>query len=193
MHCCRWGVKPDGVCLVVGGCARGFDPATNATADLIYTASDLQPAGAAAATSSAADDDDQSSLPSSSSSSSAAAAAAGVAAGAAAGSHQLQYFWEAFPASDGLPVQGRSSNGTSSSSSSSSRFKGSDARTTYLFTYCDAQAWRPSLAQVLNDYWRLMPEYQGLKDGLDGLTFTRLLFGFFPTYKDSPLKPGFDR
>ena len=33
----RWGHKPDGVCLVVGACNRGHDPATNATGDLIYT------------------------------------------------------------------------------------------------------------------------------------------------------------
>ena len=44
-HRCRWGRKPDGVCLVVGGLASGFDPSANTTGDLIYTASHLQPAG----------------------------------------------------------------------------------------------------------------------------------------------------
>ena len=33
----RWGQKPDGVCLVVGACNRGFDPASNSTGDLIFT------------------------------------------------------------------------------------------------------------------------------------------------------------
>jgi len=33
----RWGHKPDGVCLVVGACNRGFDPAANTTGDLIFT------------------------------------------------------------------------------------------------------------------------------------------------------------
>ncbi|CAK9220092.1 unnamed protein product [Sphagnum troendelagicum] len=31
----RWGQRPDGVCLVVGTCARGFE--NNNTSDLIYT------------------------------------------------------------------------------------------------------------------------------------------------------------
>ena len=35
----RWGQKPDGVCLVVGACARGFDESANESADLIYTTS----------------------------------------------------------------------------------------------------------------------------------------------------------
>lgn len=40
----RWGVRPDGVCLVVGGLARGFAPEQNKTSDVIFTAenSDLQ-------------------------------------------------------------------------------------------------------------------------------------------------------
>lgn len=37
----RWGQKPDGVCLVVGGCARGFPEERNKTSDIIYTDSDL--------------------------------------------------------------------------------------------------------------------------------------------------------
>lgn len=41
----RKGVKPDGVCLVVGTLASGFDK--NDTADVIYTHTDSQPAGAA--------------------------------------------------------------------------------------------------------------------------------------------------
>jgi hypothetical protein len=50
---------------------------------------------------------------------------------------RLQYFWEAFPAGSGP----------------------SD-RTSYMFTYMDAQPWRPSLAQLFDDYWQLMPQYQ---------------------------------
>lgn len=39
-----------------------------------------------------------------------------------------------------------------------------------------------------------MPAYQGLPPGgADALEFKRLLFAFFPTYKSSPLAPGFDR
>lgn len=50
---------------------------------------------------------------------------------------------------------------------------------------------RPSLEELLDDYWRIMPEYQGVT--LDHLQPQRILFGFFPTYRNSPLKPGFDR
>ncbi|NET11218.1 MAG: FAD-binding oxidoreductase, partial [Symploca sp. SIO2B6] len=50
---------------------------------------------------------------------------------------QRQYFWEAFPARDG--------------------------RTTYLFTYMDAHPKRPSLEEVFEDYWILLPEYQGIE------------------------------
>lgn len=107
------------MCLVVGGCARGFDPDSNTTADVIYTNSDMQTPGAAAAA--AARGDKPSSVSSSSSSSKKAR------------SKQLQYFWEAFPAADGL---------IGSSPHAISRKAGdwkSDARTIYMFTYMDAQ------------------------------------------------------
>ena len=47
----------------------------------------------------------------------------------------LQYFWEAFPAGSG-PTD----------------------RTTYMFTYLDSAPHRPSLHQVMEDYWKLMPK-----------------------------------
>ena len=37
---------------------------------------------------------------------------------------------------------------------------GKGDRTTYLFTYIDAAGERPSLLNVMEDYWRLMPSYQ---------------------------------
>jgi lycopene cyclase CruP len=79
--------------------------------------------------------------------------------------HQCQYFWEAFPASDG--------------------------RTTYLFTYVDADPQRFSLEFLFDEYFRLLPEYQSVE--LADLTFKRALFGFFPCYQDSPLKPQWNR
>ena len=51
--------------------------------------------------------------------------------------NQCQYFWEAFPAKDG--------------------------RTTYLFTYMDADAQRLSLESLFDEYLRLLPEYQGVE------------------------------
>lgn len=89
-------------------------------------------------------------------------------------SDRLQLFWEAFPSSSG-PKD----------------------RTTYMFTYLDAHPSRPSLVDLLEMYWNKMPEYQGIEQGIQegsiDIDFKRVLFGFFPTYRDSPLKPSFDR
>ena len=74
--------------------------------------------------------------------------------------NQCQYFWEAFPARDG--------------------------RTTYLFTYLDADPERPCLEFLFEEYLRLLPEYQGVE--LSQLDFQRVLFGFFPAYRDSPIR-----
>jgi lycopene cyclase CruP len=74
--------------------------------------------------------------------------------------NQCQYFWEAFPARDG--------------------------RTTYLFTYLDAHPERPSLEFLFEEYLRLLPEYQGVE--LSQIDFQRVLFGFFPSYRNSPLR-----
>jgi len=79
-----------------------------------------------------------------------------------------QYFWEAFPAS-ASPTQ----------------------RTTYLFTYMGLEPERPSVMEIMEDYWRLLPRYQGVD--LGDLTPTRVLFGLFTSYKDSPLPVRFDR
>ncbi|MBD2462545.1 FAD-binding oxidoreductase [Oscillatoria sp. FACHB-1407] len=79
--------------------------------------------------------------------------------------NQCQYFWEAFPARDG--------------------------RTTYLFTYLDAEPERPNLEDFFADYLNLLPQYQAVE--LPQLQFQRALFGFFPCYRDSPLKLSWDR
>lgn len=79
-----------------------------------------------------------------------------------------QYFWEAFPSS-ASPTQ----------------------RTTYMFTYMDLDPKRPSVLDIMEDYWRLLPAYQGVS--LDDLTPSRVLFGLFTSYKDSPLPVAFDR
>lgn len=73
--------------------------------------------------------------------------------------NQCQFFWEAFPARDG--------------------------RTTYLFTYLDADAHRPGLAALFDDYLQLLPEYQNVE--LNHLQIQRALFGFFPAYRQ-PLR-----
>ncbi len=115
----RKGDKPDGICLVVGSCAKGYT--NNDTGDLIASFTPIL--------------------------------------------NQCQYFWEAFPARDG--------------------------RTTYLFTYVDAHPDRFSLEFFMEEYLRLLPEYQNIE--LEKLQFKRFLFGFFPAYQNSPLKMPWDR
>ncbi|PZU99257.1 MAG: FAD-dependent oxidoreductase [Pseudanabaena sp.] len=112
-------IKPDGVCMVVGSCAKGMPP--KSYGDLIYSFTPIQ--------------------------------------------KQCQYFWEAFPARDG--------------------------RTTYMFTYVDADPMRPSFAELLEDYLFWLPKYQEIE--LEQLYFERFLLGFFPSYKQNPLQTPWDR
>jgi hypothetical protein len=87
-----------------------------------------------------------------------------------------QYFWEAFPVSIG--------RGSATST----------VKTTYMFTYLDANEKRPSLTSFMEDYWALLPTYQPcIKNVEEDLKVQRILFGCFPTYRDSPLKPKWSR
>ncbi|KAG0451417.1 hypothetical protein HPP92_026432 [Vanilla planifolia] len=122
----RSGRKPDGVCLVVGSCCRGFP--NNSSSDIIFS------------NFSSKKFEDK----------------------------EFQYFWEAFPAGSG-PTD----------------------RTTYMFTYVEAKPGAPMLEDLLNDYWDLLPNYQGL--AIDKLEVLRVVFGIFPTFRDSPLPAAFDR
>jgi lycopene cyclase CruP len=79
--------------------------------------------------------------------------------------NQCQYFWEAFPARDG--------------------------RTTYMFTYVDADLQRPSFSELLEDYLALLPQYQGVD--LTEVDFQRMLMGFFPAFQNSPLQTPWSR
>ena len=136
----RHGMKPDGICAVVGSCAAGYDKKSNLLGDIIYTNQpilDKSPNG------------------------------------------HLQYFWEAFPVGIGR-------NGIEPGSS--------DVKTTYMFTYMDADDSRPSLKDLMEDYWRLLPIYQpSIKNPETDLDVKRILFAYFPTYRDSPLKPNWSR
>ncbi|ACK71300.1 FAD dependent oxidoreductase [Gloeothece citriformis PCC 7424] len=115
----RKGQKPEGICLVVGSCAQGYDK--NETGDLIASITPIL--------------------------------------------NQCQYFWEAFPARDG--------------------------RTTYLFTYLDPHPDRFSLEFFMAEYLKWLPDYQNVE--LERLKFERFLFGFFPSYRQSPLKTPWSR
>jgi len=136
----RYGMKPYGICAVVGSCAAGYDPATNLVGDIIYTNTPIQDKGKQG---------------------------------------KLQYFWEAFPV--GIGRNGKLP-GTS------------DVKTTYMFTYMDADERRPSLESLMEDYWRLLPMYQpSISNPETDLDVKRVLFAYFPTYTDSPIKPQFSR
>jgi len=117
---------PDGVCLVVGSCARAEWP-TNDRGDLLYSFTPIE--------------------------------------------DKLQYFWEAFP--------------------SESKDSVSPLRTTYMFSYLDADARRPSLPEFYDAYLEWLPKYQGVS--MQGMEPIRALFGAFPTYRESPLKTNMDR
>jgi len=78
-----------------------------------------------------------------------------------------QAFWEAFPAGD-------------------------RDRTTYRFAYCRPTPDAFTLHDLFEDYFQNLAAYQGLED-LDNLIYKRALFGFFPSYRDSPLQPFCDR
>lgn len=79
--------------------------------------------------------------------------------------NHCQYFWEAFPARDG--------------------------RTTYLFTYMDAHPEHLTLEALFEEYLRLLSEYQGVE--LSHIKLQRALFGFFPSYRQSPLRSPWSR
>jgi flavin-dependent dehydrogenase len=80
----------------------------------------------------------------------------------------VQLFWEAFPA------------GSSPTD-----------RTTYMFSYMDADPRRPSFHEFMEEYWKRLPGYQNID--LEDLQVKRILFGLFPTYRDAPLAPQWDR
>jgi len=134
----RSGQKPDGICIVVGSCAAGYDEKTNLNGDIIYTNSEIQNYKE---------------------------------------NGQHQYFWESFP----VGISPKNTNVT-------------NIKTTYMFTYMDAEEYRPSLSSIMDDYWNLLPIYQpSITDPEKDLDFKRVLFAFFPTFKNSPLKPAFSR
>ncbi|KAI4331037.1 hypothetical protein MLD38_029266 [Melastoma candidum] len=122
----RQGSKPDGVCLVVGSCARGFEE--NSTSDVIYSSRSVE----------------------------------------LIGSSKVHLFWEAFPSGSGP-----------------------NDRTTYMFTYVCPTPGSPTLEELLEEYWNLMPQYQGVS--LASLEVLRVIYGIFPTYRASPLPARFDR
>jgi len=136
----RKNTKADGICIVMGTCASGFDTETNKVGDIIYTNTEIQDFESEGG--------------------------------------RLQYFWEAFPV--GIKPNGNQETTT---------------KTTYMFTYLDADSYRPSLTSIMDDYWKLLPIYQpSISNPEEDLDIHRVLYAFFPTYKDnSPLQSSYSR
>jgi lycopene cyclase CruP len=55
----------------------------------------------------------------------------------------------------------------------------------------DAEPERLSLENLFEEYLRLLPEYQGVE--ISQVNFKRALFGFFPSYRQSPLQTPWNR
>lgn len=112
-------------------------------------------------------------------------------AAAAAGPNgraRVQHFWQAFPTS-GPPLE----------------------RTVYMFTYLRPGPEMPGLVDTLEAFWERLPAYQrldsarapasgadepggGSADTLAQLNVSRVVYGWFPTYRrNAPLAPAFDR
>ena len=87
-----------------------------------------------------------------------------------------QYFWESFPVADEKTM------------------KGSDVKTTYMYTYLDADSRRPSLETLMDDYWKMLSEYQPeIQNPMTDLDVKRVMFSYYPTYGNSPLKYSWSR
>ena len=140
----RAGQRPDGICVVVGTCAKGYG-AESPQSETLRPQARLNDQGDLIYTNQGMTDDEGISAP-------------------------QQYFWEAFPAG-----------------------AGEDVRTTYLFTYIDANEGRPSLTRAFEDYWTMLKAYQGIDADGPGFDPVRALFAFFPTYRNSPLPSSWDR
>jgi hypothetical protein len=116
------------------------------------------------------------------------------------GSHgRHQYFWESFPVGTNLTMP-RTSNKSffdmfafGNSGDEGTQVK-SSTKTTFMFTYLDTQKRRPTLESLMDDYWKLLPTYQtSINDPETDLDIKRVLYDYFPAYRDSPMKPHFNR
>lgn len=115
------------------------------------------------------------------------------------GNHQ--YFWETFPVGTKLTPPQRSDKewfdkvafGNLKDVPTQGQVT-SDVKTTYMFTYIDANKKRPSLESLMDDYFKLLPEYQkSINNPEKDLQINRVLYDYFPAYRDSPMKPQHSR
>jgi hypothetical protein len=189
----RGAVPPDGMCIVVGSLARGYQQQQQQQqvqeneASSITGWGDLLFANDPIIETAPVLSNNEYNLSSTSSSSSSSSSTVPP----SSSKIPIQYFWEAFPASS-HPTD----------------------RTTYLFTYMDLSVYRPSLLHIMEDYWELLLDYQqtflpnyhnskkndliastktNAEQILEHLQIQRILYGLFPVYRASPFQPSVDR
>lgn len=112
-----------------------------------------------------------------------------------------QYFWESFPvgtkisapAAPRKPSFNMFESKTPSEPAAEEPQVTSGTKTTFMFTYIDAHQKRPSLEELFEDYWKLLPKYQGSISDPEKLDIKRVVYDYFPAYRDSPMKTDYSR
>lgn len=159
----RYGQRPDSICMVFGSSAGGYNPDRNRFADAMYSFNGLQDFGVN-------------------------------------GKHQ--YFWETFPVGTNLTAPQTSDKswfdkvafGNMKEVTMQGPQVTTDVKTTYMFTYMDTHKNRPSLESMMDDYFKLLPVYQkSINNPETDLKINRVLYDYFPAYRDSPMKPQYSR
>lgn len=121
---------------------------------------------------------------------------------------KLQYFWEAFPAVDGLTTYMFAYADPKPGALQLKAFRGCanvvfgmssvNLSVNFLCLFyvhmtpacsaCFAWAGRASLEDMYEDYLRLLPQYRGCQD-LGPMQIQRAVFGYVPNWHDQPLSP----
>lgn len=99
-----------------------------------------------------------------------------------------QSFWETFPAAAG---SGGGGGGDGDDGDGGNGDQDRALRTAYMFQYGACSEARPGLADTLDEFIDALPRYLGAP--LEDLRPERVLFGFFPAYRNSPLRTPFPR
>lgn len=96
-----------------------------------------------------------------------------------------QYFWESMPATAGKQERDIFNSLQDDTDP--------DSKTTYMFTYVDGDDERPPLKSLMDDYWRRLAASQSSAQTPTELDVKRVMFAYFPTYKDADEEPQWSR
>jgi hypothetical protein len=102
------------------------------------------------------------------------------------GNKRPQYFWETAPAGK---AKKRFLN-----SLQDEAVNASSTKTTYMFTYIDADEERPSFESLMADYWRMLASrHPSIHDPVTDLDVQRVMFSYHPIYRETSSKPRWNR